>query len=149
MLRIVLKTSVLYLALTLTATVFVGANRLEIPAPLNEDIIGIRMPYYNERGVLKMQFDASFARKTDEDHAIFTHLIVHYLLEGNSDLFHIEVPSGILDLQNYILSGHNSIVLQGKGIRITAKSIMLKAKSRLIHLQEDVKVVINHHDLYQ
>lgn len=149
MLKLTIITIFLYYILVLPSrasksTSSVPVNRLDIPVPFNEDLIGIRIPYYNERGRLEVQFDARLAHKRDESHAIFTDLIIH-LLEANNYPFHIEMPSGILDLQSQILYGHNTVTLHCKGMYITAKSVLLQAKSRLIQLKEDIKVVLFTH----
>ncbi|ALJ56398.1 hypothetical protein AMD24_00209 [Candidatus Xiphinematobacter sp. Idaho Grape] len=141
---------VLLLANFLCSTLFpfeessrlVPNGKLDLPVPLNEDVIGIRVPYYNEMGRLEAQFDAHLVRKTDETHAIFTDLVV-YLLEENNHPFHIDIPSGTLDLYTHILSGCGGIILHRRGICAVAQSVVFLARERLVSLKGDVKITIH------
>src|SRR5207253_11388785 len=99
----------------------------DIPIPLNGAVGGIRVPYYNGMGRLEAQFDAHLVRKTDETRVIFTDLVV-YLLEETNYPFHVDIPSGTLDLYTHVLSGCDGIIFHRRGICAVAQSVVFLAK---------------------
>jgi len=117
------------------------SGRLDISIPLNEDVAGIRIPYYSESGRLEAQFDARLVRKIDTACAIFTDLVVH-LLRENDHPFHIDISSGTLDLHSHVLSGHDGVILHHHDTCAVAKSVVFLLGERLVCLRGNVRVIV-------
>ncbi|QQY08210.1 MAG: hypothetical protein JMM78_03025 [Candidatus Xiphinematobacter sp.] len=122
---------------------FVPSGRLDIPVPLNEDVIGIRVPYYNEIGKLEAQFDAHFVCRIGEARAAFTDLVIHLLGENDYSL-HIDIPSGTLNLHSQVLLGCGGVILHRHGVCAVARNVVFSARERLVRLTGDVRVTLHH-----
>lgn len=138
--------SLLILIFSLTATGFAGNRKLDIPVPLNEDVLGIRVPYYNEQGFLEMQLDARIARKTDEDHASLKDVKISFFEKNQSPLL-LEMPGGTFDLQNNILYGDQGVTVKRQDLDILAHSIILQTEERFARFKGKVKMTILNLDL--
>ncbi|PWU06351.1 MAG: hypothetical protein C5B47_07650 [Verrucomicrobia bacterium] len=127
-------------------TGFAGNRKLDIPVPLNEDVLGIRIPYYNEEGFQEMQLDAQIARKTDEDHAALKGVKITLFEKDQSPLL-LEMPAGTFDLQTNILYGNEGVTVKRQDLDILAHSIILKTEERFAQFKGKVKMTIVNLDL--
>lgn len=122
------------------------ADKLDIPVPLNEDVLGIRIPYYDEKGFREMQLDAGVARKTDENHATLKKVKISLFEENHEPLF-LELPEAVFDLQTNILYGNHGVTINRQDMNIVANSIVLQTKDRFARFQGRVKMTIFNLDL--
>ncbi len=141
------RISYILFSIFLLAETSFGENRkLDIPVPINEDILGIRIPYYNEKGFLEMQLDARLARKTDEDHVALKDLKLSFFEENNNPML-IEMPQAVFDLPTNILSGDNGATIKRQDMDISARSIVLQTNDRLARFKGRIKMTILNFDL--
>lgn len=142
-----IATWVIFVSILLCRHSFATEDRkLDIPVPLNEDVLGIRIPYYTEQGRLDIQFDAQVARKTDENHTTLNNLKIS-LFEENNDAMTVEMPKGILNLQTNILSGNNGVHIKRSDLTINAESIVFETKERFARFKGKVSMTILNLDL--
>jgi hypothetical protein len=124
-------------------TVSPGEESLtNIPLPVGHEAKGLVLPDFDTEGHLRGRFEASSARRLDQEHVGFHLLkITTYTPENAIDLT-IEMTDSILDLKTRILSSGQRTTIRRADFNIAGDSVQFDTNARVGKLMGNVKMVI-------
>jgi hypothetical protein len=128
---------------TATASVSPGEESLtNIPLPIGHEAKGLVLPDFDLEGHLRGRFEASTARRIDEEHVGFHILkITTYTPDSHPDLT-IEMSDSVLDLKTRILSSKERTTIRRADFNIVGDSVQFDTSTRTGKLIGNVKMVI-------
>jgi hypothetical protein len=128
---------------TATPSVSPGEESLtNIPLPIGHEAKGLVLPDFDHEGHLRGRFEATTARRIDEEHVGFHLLrITTYTTEKRPDLT-IEMSESVLDLKTRILSSKERTSIRRADFNIVGDSVQFDTNTRTGKLIGNVKMVI-------
>ena len=130
-------------AATATPSVSPGEQSLtNIPLPIGHEAKGVVLPDFDLEGHLRGRFEASVARRIDEEHVGFHVLkITTYTPENQPDLT-IEMSDSVLDLKTRILSSQERTTVRRADFNIVGDSVQFDTQMHTGKMVGNVKMVI-------
>jgi hypothetical protein len=119
-----------------------GQSLTNIPLTTGHEAKGLVLPDFDLDGRLRGRFEASSARRIDDDHIGFHGLkIITYTPEKTPDLV-IEISDSVLDLKTRILSSKQRTTIKRADFNIAGDSVEFDTNTRAGKLMGNVKMVI-------
>jgi hypothetical protein len=116
-------------------------NRIEIPVPIGEDVLGLRIPFYDESGDLQVQLAAKVARKTSDETVEMEELDLEVFDEDGRKL-EIELPQSALNLSTRTLNGTGGVVIKRDDFLLEGDSVVFEIRQRSGQLSGNIRMLI-------
>ncbi len=115
---------------------------LSLPIPVNEEVTGIKIPYYTRTGVLQMNFDATTARRIDENHLQLSFLNIELFDDKGKPDMMIRLPRSVLDMRTEIISSEDEFQIKRSDFQLTGERMTFDTRTRQGTIQGKVRMVI-------
>ena len=118
------------------------APDLTVPIPVNHGAKGIKLPYYDEKGKLQMDFSIDSAYRSDEGHLEMKQVKMHtYDENGNVEMM-IDLPSSILDLTTRIVTSNQPVTIRRSDFEVTGETMQFDTQSKSGKIVGKVRMLI-------
>lgn len=119
-----------------------GQTLTNIPLAIGHEAKGLVLPDFDLDGRLRGRFEASSARRLDDEHIGFQGLkIITYTPENAPDVV-IEISDSVLDLKTRILSSKQRTTIKRADFNIVGDSVEFDTNTRAGKLVGNVKMVV-------
>jgi len=118
------------------------APELSIPIPVGHHAEGVRFPYHDERGTLKMDFSIQSAYRVDDSHLQMKLVkLLTYDDSGKLEMT-IDMPSSILDLRSRIVISDEPVMIRRADFEITGDTMQFDTQTHSGKIVGKVKMLI-------
>jgi hypothetical protein len=115
---------------------------IEVPMPNGRDAKGLKIPYRDEDGKLKMRFDIGVARKIDDNTVEMSDLQIQtYDDEGEHEMT-IDLPTSTLDLTTSVLTTYKAVTIKREDFELHGNTMIFNTRTKQGGLGGNVKMVI-------
>jgi len=116
-------------------------QKIDIPVPVGEDVVGIKIPFYGEDGALQMTFEADLARKLDENRVEMDGLSIEVFDEDN-DKMNIALPKSTLDMEERMLRGDDGVVIKREDFQLEGDTVIFNIQKRSGVIGGEIRMLI-------
>jgi len=111
--------------------------------PQGQTVKGIKIPYFDLQGKLRMQFFADEALRIDEEHVKMARLRVELFgADGTGEDLVIDLPASELDLRTQIISSTDPVKLSRSDFTLDGASMEFDTRTRKGVLRGKVRMQI-------
>ena len=115
---------------------------IEVPMPNGRDAKGLKIPYRDEDGKLKMRFDIGVAKKIDDNTVEMSDLQIQtYDDEGEHEMT-IDLPTSTLDLTTSVLTTYKAVTIKREDFELHGNTMIFNTRTKQGGLGGKVKMVI-------
>jgi len=116
---------------------------ISIPIPTGQTVKGIKIPYFDLEGRLRMQFHAEEALRLDEQSVQFARLTVEMKegKEGDENLF-IDLPASKLDLTTQVITSADPVTIRRSDFSLEGETMEFDTRTRRGVLRGKVRMQI-------
>jgi hypothetical protein len=119
-----------------------GKSALPVPIPVGQKASGVRIPYWDENGKLKMFFNIDEMLRSDPDHLVMTNAKIEtYDDDGKPDIT-LLLPLSLLDLNTRMVSSNQPFVLKRTDFEMMGDTLQMDTVKQLGKVTGNIKVVI-------
>lgn len=116
---------------------------ISIPVPPGQTVKGIKIPYFDLQGKLRMQFFADEAFRVDDEHVKMARLKVELIgEEGAGEDLMIDLPASELDLKTQIISSSDPVKLSRSDFMLEGETMEFDTRTRKGVLRGKVRMQI-------
>ena len=119
---------------------------INVPIPVGEDAMGLRIPLYDQKGNLTMTLEIERAQKIDESRMLMEDAIVQTFTENNKPDLRIGLPESIIDLRTSVVTSESPVTIEREDFRLTGNAMEFDLKSKKGRVIRNVKMLIYSRD---
>lgn len=95
---------------------------IDLPVVEGQDVLGVRIPHYNERGEMVMLVNAEVARRLDDEQIEMEAMRIDFWNEERQQ-YALLMPKSRYFIENRILSGNDGATIQRDDFRIEGQNL--------------------------
>lgn len=119
---------------------------MDVPMPIGIPVNGIKIPHYNEEGVLVLVMQADSAKKTDDSHIEMSKLCIEAIDADGQKVF-VNLPHANFDLDTRILTGDKSAEIKRDDFTATGDSIEFNTQTRFGKMRGNIFMTIQSEEI--
>ncbi len=119
---------------------------LNVPIPVGEDAMGLRIPLYDQRGKLTMTLDIQRAQKIDESSMLMEGALVQTYKGSEEPDLRISLPESVIDLRTRVVTSKSPVTIEREDFRLTGDAMEFYLKSKKGRVMRNVKMLIYNRD---
>lgn len=119
---------------------------MEIVVPVGQKVKEVHIPIYTVKGVLKMQFDASIATRTDKKFIDMENLRIQLYDDAGKPEMHVEMPVAKFDLKTSVIASPGEVTVKREDFTLVGETMEFDTKKRSGKLTGHVKMTIYNRD---
>ena len=115
---------------------------LSVPIPIGHGAKGVKLPYFDEKGKLQMDFSIDSAYRIDSDHLQMTMVKMQTYDESGKLEMMIDMPSSILDLTTRIVSSDKPVTIRRSDFELTGDTMQFNTQTKSGKIVGNVRMLI-------
>lgn len=115
---------------------------IDLPMPNGRDAKGIKIPYRDSEGKLKMRFDIGVAKKVDDTHVEMSELQIQTYDENEEPDMTIDLPTSTLDLKTSVITAHHPVTIKREDFELHGNTMIFNTKTKQGGLGGKVRMLI-------
>lgn len=115
---------------------------IQVPIPNGHDAVGLKIPYRDAAGNLKMRFTIGVATKVDENHMDLAQTQVETFNDQGEHEMDIDLPKSTLELATWDLTAHQAVTIKREDFELTGNAMIFNLKTKVGGLDGDVRMTI-------
>lgn len=123
-------------------------GKIDIPVPMGQEIKGIKIPSFNDKGELTMEFQAETAMKEQEHLLKMKNLTIIVIDPDDKTRTDVHMEDAVFNLDTRILSTKNQTIIRRDDAEIIGDSAEFDTKTRFSRMEGNVKMTISDLDHY-
>ena len=124
-------------------------QEIDVPIPIGQDVRGIRIPNFNEKGELSMEIEAEVARKVEDRLIEMEGLHVKMVDAEDKSKVDVQMEKAVFNLDNRILNSDTQTTIKREDFEIIGDTAEFDTKTRYSKMVGNVKMTIFSMDRYQ
>jgi len=118
------------------------SSRMSLPLVKGHESKGLKIPYVDTEGRLKMNFFIGVADKLDEDHVKVSDVRVETFGEDGGREMNITIPSGVLNVVTRMITGQEGVVVERRDFQLTGRNFEFNMDTRQGNFDEGVRMLL-------
>ncbi len=105
-------------------------DSFQVPIPVGHKAQGIKLPDYDENGLLRMNFEIGAAERISDETMEMSDLKIEMFGENGESEMMIELSRSLLDLNTRILSSTEPVTIHRNDIELTGSNMTFNTRTR-------------------
>ena len=118
------------------------APELNLPIPIGHKAKGVKLPYFDQKGKLQMDFSIDSAYRIDENHLQMKLVKMQTYDENGKVEMMIDLPSSILDLTTRIVTSDEPVTIRRADFEITGDTMQFDTQTKSGKMVGNVRMMI-------
>jgi hypothetical protein len=115
---------------------------IEVPMPNGRDAKGLKIPYRDEDGKLKMRFDIGVAKKIDDNTVEMSDLQIQTYDDEEEHEMTIDLPTSTLDLTTSVLTTYKAVTIKREDFELHGNTMIFNTRTKVGGLGGKVRMLI-------
>jgi hypothetical protein len=115
---------------------------IEVPMPNGRDAKGLKIPYRDEDGKLKMRFDIGVAKKIDDNTVEMSDLQIQTFDDEGEHEMTIDLPTSTLDLTTSVLTTYQAVSIKRDDFELHGNTMIFNTRTKQGGLGGKVRMLI-------
>jgi len=116
--------------------------KFNVPIPVNHGAMGVKLPYFDDRGRLQMFFNIATAFRTDIGHLEMGNAYMQTYDETQAPDANVFMTRSVLDLNTRIVTSDVPVVVRRRDFEITGQKMVFNTQTRVGRMTGHVRMVI-------
>lgn len=115
---------------------------LNMPIPVNHGAKGVKLPYFDAKGKLQMDFSIDSAYRVDNDHLQMKMVKMQTYDEDGKPEMLISLTSSVLDLATQIVSSDEPVTIRRSDFELTGDTMQFNTQTKSGKIVGKVRMLI-------
>lgn len=115
---------------------------LNVPIPIGQEASGVKIPYYDDKGKLRMNFQIEAAERISEVSLLMKALTLETYDDAGRVEMEVVLPRSVLDLKTRIISSDSPGTVSNSDFKLTGDALRFDTTSRRGDFTGKVKMLI-------
>ena len=118
------------------------APDLNVPIPINHGAKGVKLPYFDEKGRLQMDFSIGSAYRVDNDHLRMEMVKMQTYDESGKVEMVVDLKTSVLDLVTHIVTSDNPVTIRRSDFQINGDTMQFDTGTKSGKIVGKVRMLI-------